>query len=127
MKRVLILDDEPDVVRVLKLSLRPRGYEVESLCDPRLALDKIKTFAPDVLITDLQMPGMSGRQVCERIEVEMPQRVFLILVMTAMAARENREWVARIRNAEYLEKPLSPRGVVARLDAYFAAEPAVSA
>lgn len=127
MKRVLIVDDEPDVTRVLKLSLRSRGYEVESLCDPCLALEKVRTFAPDVLITDLQMPGMSGRQLCERIEAEMPQREFLILVMTAMAARENREWVARIRNAEYLEKPLSPRGLAARLDAYFAPQLAASA
>ena len=119
MKRILIVDDEPDVSRVLKISLRPRGYEVESLCDSRLALARLRSFAPDVLITDVQMPGLSGRELCELIETEMPQRDFLILVMTAMSWRENVEWVRRIRNAEFLEKPISPRSVVARLQAYF--------
>ena len=121
MKRILIVDDEPHVTRVLKLSLRPRGYEVESLCNPLEAVDKLKSFAPDVLITDIQMPGMSGRELCDRIQAEMPQRNFLILVMTAMAARENREWVSRMPNTEFLEKPLSPRSLVVRLDDYFAA------
>ena len=127
MKRILIVDDEPHVTRVLKLSLRPRGYEVESLSDPRAVLDKLASFAPDVLITDIQMPGLSGRELCERINAEMPQRGFLILVMTAMAARENREWVSRIPNTEFLEKPLSPRSLLARLDEYFAAAAAAAA
>lgn len=120
MRRILIVDDEPHVIRVLKLALRQRGYEVESLNDPREAMDKLRDFAPDVLITDIQMPGLTGRELCERIDAEMPQRKFLILVMTAMAARENREWVGRLAHTEFLEKPLSPRSLAARLDEYFA-------
>lgn len=127
MKRILIVDDEPHVIRVLKLSLRPHGYEVESVSDPREAMVKLKSFAPDVLITDIQMPGLTGRELCERIHAEMPQRDFLILVMTAMAARENREWVSRLPNTEFLEKPLSPRSLVARLEVYFAVAAAQSA
>ena len=127
MKRILIVDDEPHVTRVLKLSLRPFGYEVESVSDPREAMDKLKGFMPDVLITDIQMPGLTGRELCERIHAEMPQRDFLILVMTAMAARENREWVSRIPNAEFLEKPLSPRSLVTLLEDYFAPACAASA
>jgi len=119
MKRILIVDDEPHVTRVLKLSLRPRGYEVESICDPREAMDKLASFAPDVLITDIQMPGMTGRELCDRIEAQMPERRFLILVMTSMAARENREWVSRMQNTEFLEKPLSPRTLLARLEEHF--------
>ena len=127
MKRILIVDDEPQVIRVLKLGLRPRGYEVESLSDPREAMDKLKGFVPDVLITDIQMPGLTGRELCERIQAEMPQREFLILVMTSMAARENREWVSRLPNTEFLEKPLSPRNLAARLDEYFAPAAAAGA
>lgn len=126
MKRILIVDDEPHVLRVLKLALRQRGYEVESIGDPREVMDKLRSFAPDVLITDIQMPGLSGRELCERIQAEMPQRSFLILVMTAMAARENREWVDRLSNTEFLEKPLSPRSLAARLVDYFAPAAAVT-
>ena len=127
MKRILIVDDEAHVLRVLNLALRQRGYEVESVADPREAMDKLKGFAPDVLITDIQMPGLSGRELCERIHAEMPQRNFLILVMTAMVARENREWVIRLPNTEFLEKPLSPRSLAARLDDYFATAAAAPA
>jgi len=127
MKRILIVDDEPHVIRVLKLALRPRGYEVESVSDPRQAIDKLRILAPDVLITDIQMPGLSGRELCERIHAEMPQRSFLILVMTAMADRENREWVSRIPNTGFLEKPLSPRSLAALLEQYFAGASAAGA
>jgi CheY-like chemotaxis protein len=124
MKRVLIVDDEPHVVRVLKLSLQREGYEVDSAPNPGVALDKLRSSRPDVLITDVQMPGMSGRELCETLHVNMPDREFLILVMTSMAARENREWVSRLPNIEFLEKPLSPRTLLARLANYFA--PAVA-
>jgi len=127
MKRILIVDDEAHVIRVLKLSLRPHPYEVESVSDPREAMDKLRSFAPAVLITDIQMPGLSGRELCERIHAEMPQREFLILVMTSTAARENREWVSRIPNTRFLEKPLSPRSLVALLDDYFSATCAAGA
>lgn len=127
MKRVLIVDDETHVTRVLKLSLRPQGYEVESVSDPRQAMDKLKQFAPDVLITDIQMPGLSGRELCERIHAEMPRREFLIVVMTAMADRENREWVGRIPNTGFLEKPLSPRSLATLLKQYFASACAAGA
>jgi DNA-binding response OmpR family regulator len=120
MKKVLIVDDEPHVARVLELTLRPRGYQVVSLSDPRLAMQTLRSFAPDVLITDIQMPGLSGRELCEQIRTEMPQRTFLLMVMTAMAASDSREWVTRMPDIEFLEKPLSPRAVAARLDAHFA-------
>jgi CheY-like chemotaxis protein len=126
MKRVLIVDDEPHVIRVLKLSLRQRGYEVESVCDSRVAMEKLRVFAPEVLITDIQMPGLTGRELCERIQEEMPRRNFLILVMTSMAARENREWVSQLANTEFVEKPLSPRSLAARLDDYFASAAAAA-
>jgi DNA-binding response OmpR family regulator len=120
MKKVLIVDDEPHVARVLELTLRPRGYQVLSLSDPRVAMETLRSYAPDVLITDIQMPGLSGRELCELIRAEMPQRTFMVMVMTSMAASDSREWVNRMPDIVFVEKPLSPRSVAARLDAHFA-------
>lgn len=120
MKRILIVDDEPHVLRVLKLALRQRGYEVESVGDPREVMDKLRSYAPDVLITDIQMPRMTGRQLCQAIEEEWPERRFTIIVMTSMTEREQREWVASMKNIQFLEKPLSPRRLVTFLHEHFA-------
>jgi len=116
--RVLIVDDEPHVMRVLELTLTRAGYRVLCVTDGSAALDSIRLHAPDVLITDIQMPVMNGRELCEAIHAEFPARSFPILVMTSGTARENREWASRIPNTDFLEKPLSPRNLIARLDAY---------
>ena len=113
--RILIVDDEPHVTRVLKLCLMREGHEVDCVTDGHAALARIRARAPDYLITDIQMPGMNGRELCSAIHAEFPQREFPILVMTSMTARENREWAAAIPNTDFLEKPLSPRNLVARL------------
>lgn len=120
--RVLIADDEPHVTRVLQLCLAREGYEVECVGDGTAALAVIRCRPPDILITDIQMPGMGGRELCHAIHAEFPQREFPILVMTSMTARENREWAAAIPNTDFLEKPLSPRNLIARLGGSAAAK-----
>jgi len=113
--RVLIVDDEPHVMRVLSLCLTRAGYEVDQAMDGAAALEMINARAPDFLITDVHMPGMGGEQLCRAIHAQFPDRRFPILVMTSMTARENREWASRIPNTEFLEKPLSPRSLIDRL------------
>ena len=115
MMRILIVDDEPLVKRVLTLCLKREGYEVDSAGDGAAALERIRTQAPDFLITDINMPGMSGEELCRTIHTEFPQRRFPILVMTSSTGRESREWANNIPNTEFLEKPLSPRNLIARL------------
>jgi CheY-like chemotaxis protein len=118
MRRVLIVDDEATVRRVLTLCLAGAGYEVEGAPNGAVALEKIRARAPDVLITDIQMPQMTGRELCSAIHAEFPERAFPILVMTSMTARENREWASLIPNTSFLEKPLSPRNLVRHLADY---------
>ena len=113
--RILIADDEPHVFRVLKVFLERAGHSVDHAPNGALALEAVRLKAPDFLITDIQMPGMNGRELCAAIHAEFPERTFPILVMTSMTARENREWAGRIPNTEFLEKPLSPRTLIAKL------------
>ena len=113
--RILIVDDEPHVMRVLQLCLAREGHQIDCAPNGAAALEKIRVDAPDLLITDIQMPGMNGKELCSAIHAEFPQRRFPILVMTSMTARENREWAAKIPNTDFLEKPLSPRNLIARL------------
>ncbi len=119
MSRILIVDDQPHVIRVLKLNLETEGYQVDTAANGHEALQKIAANQPDVLITDIQMPGMSGQELCQSIQDNMPQRKFLILVMTSTTEREQRDWVKKITHLEFLEKPLSPRKLLSRLKLYF--------
>lgn len=125
MKRILIAEDEPFVVRVLKLKLENAGYQVRAEPNGEAALARLRESQPDVLITDIQMPRMTGRELCERIQAEMPERKFLIFILTSRTEVEHREWSSRIDNVMFLEKPVSMKDLLARLDDYFTAAPAV--
>ena len=123
MKRILIADDEPHVVRVLKQSLERQGYQVEGVLNGEAALQRIRQSAPDVLITDIQMPRLTGEALCRQIQTEMPRREFLIFVLTSRTEIEHRAWSQEIDNLEFLEKPVSIRKLINRLDEYFSRLP----
>jgi DNA-binding response OmpR family regulator len=120
MKRILIVDDEPHMLRVLKLYLERAGYAVEIAPNGQFALNSILKRAPDVMVTDIQMPIMIGQQLCLTLEEQLPERTFPIFVMTSMTDREHREWTHKINNLDFLEKPLSMRALTHKLDKYFA-------
>lgn len=120
MKKILIADDEPHVLRVLKMSLEKEDYEVEICANGMEALARIEQQAPDILITDIQMPLMTGEELCKHIEEYMPNRKFLIFVLTSRTEIEHREWSRNIHNLLFLEKPVSIRNLVEKLNGYFA-------
>lgn len=119
MKRILIVDDEPHAIRILKQALERSGYEVDSAANGLAALQKIRGQMPDVLITDIQMPRMSGQELCQQIQQEMPQREFLIFIVTSRTEIEHREWSADIDNMMFLEKPVSVRQLIIKLAKHF--------
>lgn len=119
MKRILIADDEPHAIRILGRALERAGYQAEGVPHGLAALERIREQAPDVLITDIQMPIMTGEQLCQQIQQEMPQRQFLIFVVTSRTEIEHREWSNVIDNLMFLEKPVSVRNLIKQVDQYF--------
>jgi DNA-binding response OmpR family regulator len=119
MKRILIVDDEPHVRRVLQLSLERAGYDVKIEHDGQAGLEHVLADPPDALITDINMPRMTGREMLKALHAARPAREFPVFVMTSLTEREERVWVREIPNVDFLEKPLSPRELVARLARHF--------
>lgn len=119
MRRVLVVDDEPMVIRVLRLALEKAGYSVTKANNGEEALIQIREQAPDVVITDIEMPRLDGEGLCRQIEKEMPDRQFPIFVVTSLTAVEHRRWSAEMTNLHFLEKPISARRLLAGLSEYF--------
>ncbi|MDH3629509.1 MAG: response regulator [Gammaproteobacteria bacterium] len=119
MNKILIADDEPHVLRVLKLSLEKEGYAVETCANGKEALTQLEQQHPDILITDIQMPQMTGEELCRHIKQHMPERKFLIFVLTSRTEIEHREWSRDINNLLFLEKPVSIRNLLEKIEGYF--------
>ena len=119
MTRIVIADDEPHVLRVLKMSLEKEGYTVEVCANGRAAFELIQRAPPDALITDIQMPLMDGEELCRNIQQSMPERKFLIFVLTSRTEIEHREWSRDISNLQFLEKPVSIRELTEMLASNF--------
>lgn len=118
-RHILLVDDEPHVLRVLRLALEREGYSVATAKDGNDALLEFASCLPDVLISDIKMDGMTGRTLCQLAREMYPDHPFMILVMTSMTAMDERAWVQQLQNTELLEKPLSSRQLIARLSRYF--------
>ena len=122
MNRIMLVDDELHVLRILKMSLEKQGFETDTYTNGQEALEALEIFTPDVLITDIQMPRMSGEELCNQIGQRYPERKFLIIVLTSRTEIEHRQWSAQIDNLQFLEKPVSMRNLINGLNEYFAAQ-----
>ncbi len=124
MSSILIVDDEPTVIRVVKLGLERAGHEVTSANNGAEALDLLRESHFDVMVTDLNMPKMDGRELCQSFRAEMPERDMVIFVVTARPGENHRKWAGEIDDVEFLEKPASVRQLISRIADLTTATPA---
>ena len=123
-KTILLVDDEPHVLRILRLALEKENYRVMTAYNGELALEILEEYIPDILISDIDMPRMDGKELCRQIDERFPKRNFLIIILTSRAERDHREWASSIPNFEFLEKPVSVRNLKQTLDQFFMANTA---
>lgn len=116
MKKLIVADDEAMVIRLMKLSLEQAGYQVETARNGKLAFDLIEDFQPDAIVTDIEMPVMTGQELAMKIRGECPQLTFPIFVVTSITAIEHRTWSRNLENVYFLEKPVSIRTLLQKLE-----------
>ena len=117
MARILIVDDDPIVIRVVRLALEREGYVVDACSNGHEALEAVGNCPPDALITDIEMPQMTGEELCTEIHRLMPDYQFPIFVVTSLTAIEHRRWSNNLPNLHFLEKPISARQLVSQIAA----------
>ena len=112
MMKILIADDEENIVEVVKLYLEKEGYTVLTALDGDTALDIETTEQPDLLILDIMLPKMSGLELCQTIEREVP-----IIFLTAKTSENDKIVGFSLGADDYITKPFSPRELIARVKA----------
>jgi len=102
--KVLVLDDESNIRDIFSLLLQENGYQVETAASGRDGLEKAKTFSPDVLLLDMNLPDLSGMEVLSRIQRYLPK--CQILIITAYGTIRNAVEATKLGAYAYLEKPV---------------------
>jgi len=112
---ILVVDDEPHIVHVVSLKLRNAGYEVITAEDGEEALALALQRRPALIITDYQMPFMSGLELCTSLKADPTTRDIPALMLTARGFTLGREYLEQTSIVSVLSKPFSPRDVLGRV------------
>lgn len=112
--RVLVVDDVEGNVELLKRLLVRKGYAVETATDGESALAAIRHGAPDLILLDVMMPGLSGFEVCQRVKQDPATRLTPVVLLTALTDQENRIAGINAGADDFLSKPFDPSELTAR-------------
>jgi len=107
-KKVLIVDDEKDIVDTLTFRLNAAGYEVISAFDGQEALDKTRAENPDLIILDLMLPKIDGYKVCRMLKFDKNYKDIPIIMFTARAQEEDKKLGEQMGADSYITKPFDP-------------------
>ena len=117
MKRILVIEDDKDIVELVRYNLEKDGYQVLSSGDGASGLAQIRRMPPDLLILDLMLPKMSGLEVCKEIRKDANLNRLPILILTAKGEEADRVVGLELGADDYVTKPFSPRELAARVKA----------
>jgi two-component system alkaline phosphatase synthesis response regulator PhoP len=117
LRRVLIVEDDKDIVELVRYNLEKEGYQVSVAQDGLTALSALKKSAPDFLILDLMLPKLPGLEVCREIRKDEALNRLPILMLTARGEEADRVVGLEMGADDYVTKPFSPRELVARVKA----------
>jgi two-component system alkaline phosphatase synthesis response regulator PhoP len=116
-KRILIVDDEPDIRELVRYNLEREGFAVLEAEDGEHALDMVRKERPDLVVLDVMLPGADGLEICRMLRTQSAAARIPIVMLTAKAGEVDRILGLEIGADDYVSKPFSPRELVARIRA----------
>ena len=118
-RKVLIADDEPDILEILKYNLEKENYQVTTAKDGNEALDKAKQHQPDLIVLDMMMPRKNGMEVCELLRAQPQFKDTLIMFLTALSDEATQLRGFSTGADDYVTKPVSTSVFVSKVNALF--------
>jgi two-component system alkaline phosphatase synthesis response regulator PhoP len=120
--KVLVVDDEPDIVEILKYNLQKEGYEVATAEDGVKAVKVAAKFLPDVILLDIMMPNQDGVETCLQIRQMPDLKNTFIIFLTARMEEYSEVAAFDVGADDYITKPIKPRALMSRISALFRRE-----
>jgi two-component system alkaline phosphatase synthesis response regulator PhoP len=118
-RRILIADDEPDILEIVGYNLQQEGYEVYTAKDGLEAIDRAKQLLPELIILDIMMPHKTGLEVCQILRAQTIFQNTLIIFLTAMSDETSHIKGLEMGGDDYVSKPISPKVLTSRVNALF--------
>ena len=116
-KKIVVIEDEPDILEVLGYNLKREGYEVFSATNGNLGMSLVNKETPDLVLLDLMLPGMDGIEICSSIKKNPATQNTLIIMVTAKGEESDIVLGLGVGADDYITKPFSPKELVARVKA----------
>ncbi|MBU0633868.1 MAG: response regulator [Candidatus Omnitrophica bacterium] len=114
--KILIIDDEPDIRDVLKITLEGEGFEVYEATDGVDGLEKVHKTSPDIVILDYKMPRMNGLEVCQILKKDILLRHMPVIMLTGKGETQDKVMGINAGADDYVVKPFDPQELVARIN-----------
>jgi len=115
-RKVLVVDDEVHIVHVVAIKLRNNGYEVITAANGIEAFELVHSEKPDIIVTDFQMPGMTGLQLVEKIRQNKATKDIPVILLTARSFAIEDEKKQDLQISECLSKPFSPKELLRMIE-----------
>jgi len=114
-KRILVVDDEVQLVEMVKIRLEANGYEILSAYDGQEALDKARKEKPDLIVLDLMLPKLDGYKVCRMIKFDDRYKNIPIILFSARAQESDKEMGIQVGADAYITKPFEPQVLLSKI------------
>lgn len=114
-KKILVVDDEPDVTDLLAYTLKSKGFTVEAINNPNASVGFARTFLPDLVILDVMMPELNGIQICRMLRTDPALKSVPVIFLTAKAEEGDRIQGLESGADDYVSKPFSTKELVLRV------------
>lgn len=111
-KKIIVVDDEPNVIRSISFVLSKEGYEVSSAENGEDGLAKIRQLKPDLVFLDVMMPKKNGYEVCQEVKKDSSLSKVHVIMLTAKGQEADREQGMKVGADEFMTKPFSPIAVI---------------
>ena len=111
-KKILIVEDEPNLLKLESILLASRGYEVKGVADGQAALDAVTTMKPDLLLLDIMLPKIDGFEVCRQIKANEATRHIRVVLLTCKKSSEDFLKGEQVGADDYIVKPIKSEKII---------------